>query len=489
MTTWTGEQAAVFDWLANPTDRRALLVRARAGTGKTTTIVHGLGHAAEESAQLCAFNARIAKELAARVPRGTSASTLHSLGLAAIRRAWPDVKVDAKRGWALAEYVAGRRAPKAMLAMIVRLADAGKLRLLNNARDLADLAWTVDAEPSADWRKDGWDVQRVARCAADAMTEACRRTGTVDFADMLYLPWARARDMAPTPSPLVLVDEAQDMNAAQLALARASVATGGRIVVVGDDRQSIYGFMGAEQDGIDRMKRELGALEVPLTTTFRCPQRVVAAARTIVPDYRAHAGNPKGTVARAPQATVVAQARGNDFILSRTNAGAISMCLALLRASVPATVIGRDVAGRLKGLVRKLGPYTIGDLRRRVGEWLAAERQAAIEADVPDRGDEAADVAEAIWAIADGLAGIDEFFARIDALFSDAGGQRVACSTIHKAKGLEAGTIWILGDTFRNAGGQEDNLRYVAITRAKQACYITGDAPLFTAAIEAAAEV
>lgn len=41
----------------------------------------------------------------------------------------------------------------------------------------------------------------------------------------------------------------------------------------------------------------------------------------------------------------------------------------------------------------------------------------------------------------------------------------------------------------RNGGGQEDNLRYVAITRAKQACYITGDAPLFTAAIEAAAEV
>src|SRR3990172_3993029 len=61
MRTWSNQQLAIFDWFRNGTGH--LVVRARAGTGKTTTILEGLNHAQESKAVLVAFNKKIATEL------------------------------------------------------------------------------------------------------------------------------------------------------------------------------------------------------------------------------------------------------------------------------------------------------------------------------------------------------------------------------------------------------------------------------------------
>jgi superfamily I DNA/RNA helicase len=45
----------------------------------------------------------------------------------------------------------------------------------------------------------------------------------------------------------------------------------------------------------------------------------------------------------------------------------------------------------------------------------------------------------------------------------------VVCSSVHKAKGLEWNKVCLLEDTFRTktAEGEEANIYYVAVTRAK----------------------
>ena len=43
----------------------------------------------------------------------------------------------------------------------------------------------------------------------------------------------------------------------------------------------------------------------------------------------------------------------------------------------------------------------------------------------------------------------------------------IICSSVHKAKGLEATRVFILADTVNTRNREESNIYYVAVTRAK----------------------
>lgn len=490
---WTPQQVAVFDWLQIRTDARALQVQARAGTGKTSTIIEGLNNADEirngGRVLLAAFNNRIAEELASRAPRGVTVKTLHSAGFDAVKAAWGRVGVDKDRGRRVAGAVLqpllpvgfayansdpgdGRRRTReaaefnAVCYAVAKLASLGKLTLTTDAPQLADLAVDFDLEIDEEWRKRGWTTPRIATFAIEAMIAAAEYSPVVDFDDMLWCPWMA--DLAPTRYDLVIIDEAQDMNAAQLALAIASRADDGRVLVVGDDRQCIYGFMGANVEAFDRTRDELGAARVPLSVTFRCPARVVAAAQIIVPDYEAAPGAQLGVVDCVAEATAVPQIRPGDFVLSRTNAGAVGACLALLRHGTRAIVRGRDVAASIKARVRAFKVNTIASVIAAARTWLDLEIKRAEASNRPSIAERATDMCETIIALAEGMVSVDAFIARIDDLFTDdPGTARVACSTVHKSKGLEAERVWIMAKTFwPSFHVGEENIRYVAMTRA-----------------------
>jgi len=53
---------------------------------------------------------------------------------------------------------------------------------------------------------------------------------------------------------------------------------------VGDPNQSIYGFTGADINSFNRVKDYSKAQSLPLTTSFRCPQKVIDIAQSIRPD-------------------------------------------------------------------------------------------------------------------------------------------------------------------------------------------------------------
>ena len=485
---WSPQQESIFQWAEHGTGN--LVVRARAGTGKTTTILEAINRAPESSILLAAFNKRIAEELTTKLrnPRA-AAKTLHSLGFACIRRTWSNVKVDEDRAyriarecWATFRSLSGQdnrprttiaeTAPDAVMTAVVKLAALGKNAApLASLSDLLDLADTYNIQPDNGWA-DEVSTEDLATVALACMQRAQKRDGMVDFDDMIYLPVVLR--LARPIYDLVVVDEAQDMNASQLMLAKA--VGSGRICVVGDDRQAIYGFRGADSDALDHLKAELHAEELPLTVTYRCPSLIVEQAAKLVPDYTAHPSAPAGDVTTTTERTMLRTAGPTDFILSRTNAPLARVCLTLLRNGTRARIEGRDVSRGLVSLVKRMKCESIPDLMAKLSTWrdretakLAATKRKAAET----RIDYIRDQVDTLEALSDGLADTAELIGRIEELFSSASGPAVICSTVHKAKGLETDRVFVLTDTLycngkRVDSREEQNIHYVALTRAKR---------------------
>lgn len=491
---WSTQQSEIFEWFRNPERKRAV-VRARAGTGKTTTIIEGLSHAPEKKMLLCAFNKRIAEELSRKIATpNAEAKTLHGVGFTYVRRNWENVRVDGSRGQRLAvEACGGPRAPDAMVRLVSRLAGLLKEMAPHCATptEALDIAEAMDCLPDEEWEEDGWDARKVCLKALKAMDLAAKKDGSVDFSDMLWLPlrhgWVRGQ------WDLVVVDECQDMNAAQIELALKSVKPKGRVIVVGDDRQAIYGFRGADSGSLDRLKATMKAEELPLTTTYRCPKSVVAEAQRLVPDYNAAPTAPEGAIHSLPLEKLAGAVAAGDFVLSRKNAPLVRVCLSILRAGTRAKVEGRDVGKGLVALVRKFKPKSIPDFLTKLTTWEEREcaRASKLKKELAERkAAEVVDQAETLRVLSEGLSGVSELEARIEHLFADdAAGNKslVVCSSVHRSKGLEAPRVFILRATLAGRPGkngeppppkhpEECNIEYVAITRAQESLHwVEGD--------------
>jgi superfamily I DNA/RNA helicase len=466
------QQHAIYDWFAR--GRGNLAVRARAGTGKTSTLLEGINHAPERSILLAAFNKRIADELKTRLKnRRAQAKTLHSVGYASIRSRQP-AQLDEDRGHRIAEeLVAG---PVEMVHLVQKLAAVAKNAApFAKHEDLLALADDFDLEPDPDWQEEGWHTADIAALALKAMNRALEPDGTVDFDDMVFVPvcrgWVRPR------FDLVVIDEAQDMSATQIEICRRSVLPGGRIAVIGDDRQAIYGFRGADSTSLDRLKHELRAAELPLTVTFRCPRLVVEQAQRLVPDFEAAANAPLGELVEMTAAQMYAAASPGDFILSRKNAPLVRVCLTLIVAGKRAMIEGRDIGQGLIALIRRLRAATIEDLIAGVERWRNREIQkyrGNTSKKAAAKLEQILDAAAALTVLAEASDSVGHLERRIEALFQETGGKRqdvVVCSSVHKAKGLERDRVFGLMDTLY-PGGRDDmeerNVHYVLLTRAKK---------------------
>lgn len=316
-----------------------VIVEARAGSGKTTTLVEGLKRvkglesgltpspqqakvweamelSRETAKSICfvAFNKSIATELQQRVPVGCDAMTMHSMGFKAVQQIFGRVRVNQYRVEDIISELTGRD---------IRELRRFKMELLNGTKELVSLckqnlvAFNGNADSfqfdSNDWGKEldklasHYDVELAGYRGevfnlVPRVLERCKNVkldNAVDFDDMIWLPVALG--LAVTCYDLLLVDEAQDLNKCQQQLA---LKAGKRLILCGDPCQAIYGFAGADADSMPRMFEylngtEQGCLQLPLTVTRRCGKAIVAEACKIVPSFEAHESNGEGKVSRA----------------------------------------------------------------------------------------------------------------------------------------------------------------------------------------------
>lgn len=504
---WSPEQDAIFDWFESGSGN--LVVRARAGTGKTTTLIEGVNRAPERRILMTAFNKSIAEELESRIEnRNVRARTLHSLGFGFIRRHLPGVEVakGAERARILANKAIRvmlnddrKRIDKIVDKTIINtvaeintkireilidpmaayplarrqslLTDDERLEVMYIADSVIDFAADFGFSDGVDV-EDFWMLDNLVEAALIAVELAKEPTTEIDYADMIFLPVVN--EWASPICDLLVVDEAQDMSAAQLKLGLMSVSPNGRICICGDEKQAIYAFRGADSGSLDRLKGELHASELGLKTTYRCPKSVVKLARNFVRDYRAAETAPEGSVFENADMTA---AEPGDFVLSRSNAGLVGPCLDLIRSGKRAYIKGSVEIGRkATRLARNLGDE--GDLKalaKRLRKWVEKETK-----DLDDDETKAAKVkrreileqAEILEAFIEGSPDYFTMLDNINTTFADTGKpDAIMCSTVHKAKGLEAPRVFLVVETFRR-DGEEDNICYVAITRAKSELYL-----------------
>jgi superfamily I DNA/RNA helicase len=100
----------------------------------------------------------------------------------------------------------------------------------------------------------------------------------------LTLSFLRANPELPVLPSLahVLVDEFQDLNKADQALARTLAATSA-LLVIGDDNQSIYSFRYANPDGVRTFPTDVpGTVPFTITACRRCPPNIVTMSNSLI---------------------------------------------------------------------------------------------------------------------------------------------------------------------------------------------------------------
>lgn len=126
----------------------------------------------------------------------------------------------------------------------------------------------------------------------EAYNAGLAASGAYDFDDLLLLAY-RLLSEVPQVAGLyrriyryICVDEAQDLNEAQYAVITALCGDGFRnVMMVGDPKQSIYGFNTSSPEFMEDFARDFGAKRVELTENFRSSQMVVRAASQLIPSY------------------------------------------------------------------------------------------------------------------------------------------------------------------------------------------------------------
>ena len=119
--------------------------------------------------------------------------------------------------------------------------------------------------------------------------EACDRAGLLDFAELLIRTYEMLKK-----KPLILqryqqrfqhilIDEFQDTNNIQYDLIRLLAGDSGRVMIVGDDDQSIYGWRGAQVENIQKFLKDYPKAEtIRLEQNYRSTGHILSAANELI---------------------------------------------------------------------------------------------------------------------------------------------------------------------------------------------------------------
>lgn len=275
MSECTKEQ---YDATHAPFDKPVAIV-ACPGSGKTFTIIHRVAYLlqngfATRDLLIITFTRKASIELKQRLSAmgfnviDLSVMTFHSFGLMVLRKFGHLINlnhfriINEKEQMELIDSISGEKFNKDILLY---------LQLFKNNNE-------CDDELRPIFEKYNAQLRSLNMC---------------DFTDLINLPLELMRRNTEVLNfyqkryKYGLVDEMQDVSRPQFDLVSILFGSVGRLTVVGDDDQTIYGWRGASAKLLlDFQKVFPGSLVLTLTLCFRCPEFIVKAMSKLIQENK-----------------------------------------------------------------------------------------------------------------------------------------------------------------------------------------------------------
>mgnify|MGYP001569492382 FL=1 len=272
------------------------LVIAGAGSGKTRVLVHRIAwlvdieNVSPHGILAVTFTNKAAAELRARTESLLNVSaksmwvgTFHSLAHRLLRMHWLEAKLP--QNFQILDS-------DDQLRLIKRIMKAQSID--DKKWPPRQVAWFINGQKDEGRRAKevptGDDLFQITHQRIyQAYEDACNQGGLVDFAELLLRShelWLNNPELLAhyqTRFQHVLVDEFQDTNTIQYAWLRVLVGAHSKIMAVGDDDQSIYGWRGAKIENIQRFSQDFSdVMTVRLEQNYRSTQTILEAANSLI---------------------------------------------------------------------------------------------------------------------------------------------------------------------------------------------------------------
>lgn len=281
-----------------------MLVLAGAGSGKTRVLVHRLAwlmqveRVAPYSLLAVTFTNKAAQEMRARIESTIGVSlnnlwmgTFHGLSHRMLRAHYQEAGLP--QGFQIIDS-------DDQLRLVKRVLKA--LNLDEKHWPAKQLQWFINARKDEGQRPGMLDaggdysLAQMIKIYA-AYQEMCDRAGLVDFAEILLRSFELLKQNSEVRGHYqqrfrhILVDEFQDTNAIQYQWLRLLAGSSAKVMIVGDDDQSIYGWRGARVENIQQFLKDFdGADTIRLEQNYRSTATILKAANAVISNNQSRLG-------------------------------------------------------------------------------------------------------------------------------------------------------------------------------------------------------
>ena len=303
-------------------------------------------------------------------------------------------------------------------------------------------------------------------------------------------------EQSKTAKSVLVIDEAQDMGADDFRLVLALMRQNEemRVIAVGDDDQNIYAFRGSDSRHMQSLVSQEGARIYEMTDNYRSAKAVVNCANRfvqLIPGRLKHtpiqsaSGEEGKVVTLKSLLDAEIKVQGSTAILTRTNEETMQMAYELEQRGLHATV------------AQSMGGFRFGNLAevRYFLKQLGKKDEVTIS---KEKWQEAKQRTLDTYATSSFLSVMRQFFADFEATrqfyyrsdlhefiiesniedFIAADDKSVFVSTIHKAKGREFDTVYLLSPVPDGKDVNDMRAYYVGLTRARRNLFLVTNPPV-----------
>lgn len=478
----SSEQEVIFKDIVD--NDSSIHIEASPGSGKSTTLKWAMTKDRTPSkglrAGFAAFSAAIVKEIEPGCASNVDVRTFHSFGYQALSKKYGRLNMyDNKVQHIFKELypsldpdeMKGEERTKAYNFMFdfLKLVNLLRANLLdeNDPANILRICQQYNIE---------LDIGKSLDIIKPIYARMVENPSIIDFTDMMWLPIRLNLEIQ--KYPMMYVDERQDLNS--LMIEYVLRMSSERIMTVGDECQSIFGFSGSDIHSTKRLVAAFGGIERPLNVCYRCGTDIVKLAQTIYPKILPFDKNPTGDVEH--RGDLDWDMPDGSMVLSRRNANLVRPCFAFLRRGRKAVIKGRDIGSGILKLVKSMKAKDVFDLMDKI----RIHKQQRIEKLMGEKSinqsmiQRVEDECDCVIEIAQGCDSLAEMESHIEKIFSEST-QGITLSSIHRSKGLEADMVSIVDYTRIRLNHdkmtpedhiQEKNLHFVAVTRAKKVLHL-----------------